>query len=84
MQKVARNSREFPFKKYRSPEATDHRYSADAKLPDLTPVPTLSLPLTACVLKFGVWRTEFFIPHTHTHTHTQNEKCHCPKVISTE
>jgi len=54
MQKVTRNSREFPFEKYRCPEATAHSHLADAKLPDLTPAPTVSIPLNACALKSKV------------------------------
>ena len=57
MQKVPRNSRWFPFKKYRSPKATAHSHSAVAKLPDLTPAPTISIPLSVRVLKSAVWRT---------------------------
>jgi hypothetical protein len=38
-------------------------HSADAKLPDLTPSATISIPLSACVLKAPVWRTEF-VTHT--------------------
>jgi len=72
MQKVARNSgaqiiysRPFLFNKYRCPAATPHRHAADAKLPDLMSVPTVSIPLSACVLKSPVWRTEFVTTHTH-------------------
>jgi len=71
MQKVTRNSRAFPFKKYCCPGATAHSHSAEAKIPDLTPAATISIPLSACVLKPPSWPTEFVAPHT-IHTQTQN------------
>ena len=54
-------------KKYRNPAATAHSHSADAKLPDLTPAPNISITLRSCVLKTAVWRTEFVTTHKHTH-----------------
>ena len=87
MQKVAKNSRAFPFKKYCRPEATAHSHSADAKLPDLTPALTVYIPLSACVLKSPVRRTEFVTTHTHTHTHTYthtDKKCHYTESIRRE
>ena len=61
--KITINSRAFPFKKYRYPEAIAHSLSADAKFPDLTPAPTITIPLSTCVLKSPVWHTEFLTTH---------------------
>jgi hypothetical protein len=63
MQKVARNSWVFLLKKYCCPEATAHSHSADTKLPDLMPAPTISIPLNVCVLNSQVWSTEFVTTH---------------------
>jgi len=76
MQKVPRNSRAFPFKKYRCPESTAHSHSPDAKLRELTLAPTILVLLSGCVLKSPVWRTEFVTTHTHGVI--------APKIISRE
>jgi hypothetical protein len=56
MQEVTRNSQAFPLKKYRFQNLQPSN-SADTKLPDLMPAATISIPLSACVLKLPVWRT---------------------------
>jgi hypothetical protein len=75
MYEVTRNSSAFPLKIYRFQKLKPSDL-ADAKLPDLTPAATISIPLSACVLKSPVWRTEFVTTHT--------EKIHCTESISRE
>jgi hypothetical protein len=75
MQEVTRNSRAFPFKKYPF-QKLQPSHSADAKLTDLTPPLTISIPLSACGLKSTVWRTDIVTTHT--------EKCHCTESIGRE
>jgi len=50
--------------KYGCTEATAYSHSADAKLPRLPPAATISVPLSACVLKSTTWRTKFVAKHT--------------------
>ena len=59
-------------------EATVHSQSEDAKHPDLTPSPTISISLSASVLKSPVWRTEFVTRHT------QNQEVSLHRKLSAE
>ena len=70
MKKVTRSSRariaynqSFTFRKYHCPETTAHNHSANANLPESTLAPTISIPLSAFVLKCTLWRTEFVATH---------------------
>ena len=55
--------RNYPFRKYRFPEATAHSNAAGANFADKTSAPTISIPFSACVLKFPMWGTAFVTPH---------------------
>jgi len=58
MQKVARNT-SISIQIISLSEATAHSLSANYKLPDLTPARTITIPLSASVVKSLLWRTEF-------------------------